>query len=82
VRVLATAPGTARTEVHHEPGPVDALLARVADDAVRLIADPDSAIALCDAPSCGQFFRRTRTNQRWCGPACGNRARVARHAHR
>jgi predicted RNA-binding Zn ribbon-like protein len=34
----------------------------------------------CDAPSCGQFFLRRRRDQRWCGTACGTRARVARHA--
>ena len=56
-------------------------LARAADATVRTVADPDSALGLCDAPSCGQFFLRGRTDQRWCGPACGNRARVARHAH-
>src|SRR3954447_9124809 len=39
-------------------------------------------IGFCDAPSCGLFFERTRRNQRWCSPECGNRARVARHAAR
>jgi len=63
-----------------QPDALDALLALVAHSAVEVIADPD--VALCDAPSCGQLFIRTRGNQRWCGPACGNRARVARHAHR
>ncbi|MFI5735270.1 CGNR zinc finger domain-containing protein [Kribbella sp. NPDC051587] len=36
-------------------------------------------LALCDAPGCGQLFFQRRTNQAWCGPGCGNRARVARH---
>jgi predicted RNA-binding Zn ribbon-like protein len=62
------------------PAPLDELLARVVDATVRLAGDADD-LGLCDAPSCGQFFLRTRANQRWCGPACGNRARVARHAH-
>jgi predicted RNA-binding Zn ribbon-like protein len=61
--------------------PLDDLLARVADSTIRLLNDAGSALALCDAPSCGQFFIRARGNQRWCGPACGNRARVARHSH-
>jgi predicted RNA-binding Zn ribbon-like protein len=59
---------------------VDELLARTAMSAVELLASP--ALAYCDAPSCGQFFMRTRRDQRWCGPACGTRTRVARHAMR
>ena len=63
-----------------DPDPVDELLARVAAAAIELSTAPSSGLALCDAPSCGQFFLRERPNQRWCGPACGTRARVARHA--
>jgi predicted RNA-binding Zn ribbon-like protein len=58
---------------------VDELLARVARSAIELAGSP-GALALCDAPSCGQFFLRDRPNQHWCGGACGTRARVARHA--
>jgi predicted RNA-binding Zn ribbon-like protein len=68
--VELTAPG--------RPAALDELLARVAASTLDLLADP--ALALCDAPSCGQFFIRHRGGQRWCGPACGTRARVARHA--
>lgn len=82
VRQLATSPGTAVATARGTDDPVDALLAHVADATVALIADPSSGLGLCDAPSCGQFFVRARANQRWCGPACGNRARVARHARR
>ena len=64
-----------------DPDPLDELLARIAAATVQLISDRGADLALCDAPSCGQFFLRARGNQRWCGPACGNRARVARHAH-
>jgi predicted RNA-binding Zn ribbon-like protein len=60
--------------------PVDELLARTAMSAVEMLASP--ALAYCDAPSCGQFFMRSRRDQRWCGPACGTRTRVARHAMR
>jgi predicted RNA-binding Zn ribbon-like protein len=58
--------------------PLDELLARAAASALELLASP--ALAFCDAPSCGQFFMRNRRDQRWCGPACGTRTRVARHA--
>jgi predicted RNA-binding Zn ribbon-like protein len=60
--------------------PLDELLARVAASAIELATEADSPLALCDAPSCGRFFMRHRRDQRWCGPACGTRARVARHA--
>lgn len=60
---------------------VDGLLALATAATARLLAAAGDVLALCDAPSCGQFFLRERGNQRWCGPACGNRARVARHAH-
>jgi predicted RNA-binding Zn ribbon-like protein len=57
---------------------LDELLARVAASTLDVLRDP--ALSFCDAPSCGQFFLRHRGDQRWCGPACGTRARVARHA--
>jgi predicted RNA-binding Zn ribbon-like protein len=61
--------------------PVDALLIRVAHATIDLLsAEGAGGVALCDAPSCGQFFVRDRPNRHWCGHACGTRARVARHA--
>jgi predicted RNA-binding Zn ribbon-like protein len=60
--------------------PVDELLSRTAMSAIELLSS--SALGYCDAPSCGQFFMRNRRDQRWCGPACGTRTRVARHAMR
>lgn len=81
VAQLGARPGASAKRVVGAPERLDDLLARVADAAIRLVGDAHSGIALCDAPSCGQFFIRERSNQRWCGPACGNRARVARHAH-
>lgn len=62
-------------------GAVDELLARVAAATIELVGQGEAdAVRFCDAPSCGQFFAPQRPNQRWCGPACGTRARVARHA--
>jgi predicted RNA-binding Zn ribbon-like protein len=72
-------------ELRHAPathaGAVDELLARVAAATIELVGqgEPD-AVHFCDAPSCGRFFAPQRPNQRWCGSACGTRARVARHA--
>jgi predicted RNA-binding Zn ribbon-like protein len=76
-----TGPGAERSAiVLGDPDAVDELLARVVAAAIELTGAANSGLALCDAPSCGQFFLRERTNQRWCGPACGTRARVARHS--
>ena len=72
--------GSARLRAPRAADPLDELLARVAASAIELATAPDSPLALCDAPSCGRFFMRHRRDQRWCGPACGTRARVARHA--
>jgi predicted RNA-binding Zn ribbon-like protein len=77
---LGSRPGRAASCLTESLEPVDELLARVASATIQL-ADAGAGLALCDAPSCGQFFIRDRPNQRWCGPACGTRARVARHAH-
>lgn len=50
---------------------------------VDLIARDDlAAIAICEAPGCGQIFHRSRVDQKWCSAGCGNRARVDRHRHR
>ncbi|NYK12089.1 ABATE domain-containing protein [Leifsonia naganoensis] len=58
------------------------LLGVLAAATVDLLARDDlGAIAVCEAPGCGQIFHRSRRNQRWCSPGCGNRARVDRHRH-
>jgi predicted RNA-binding Zn ribbon-like protein len=73
--------GRAGLEVGAHAAPLDELLARVAASAIELAGTgAGSPLALCDAPSCGRFFLRHRRGQIWCGPACGTRARVARHA--
>jgi predicted RNA-binding Zn ribbon-like protein len=84
---LATVPlvpqlhdGTVELVAAEGADPLDELLARAAMSALELLPSP--ALAYCDAPSCGQFFMRNRRDQRWCGPACGTRTRVARHASR
>jgi len=61
-----------------EADPLAELAARACASALELIARPE--LALCDAPGCGQLYLRHRSDQRWCGSACGVRARVARHS--
>jgi predicted RNA-binding Zn ribbon-like protein len=79
--VVAQLDGAAR--VGSGPDRVEELIARAISATIDLVGRAAAAgLALCDAPSCGQFFLRERPNQRWCGPACGTRTRVARHARR
>ncbi len=80
VAQLVVRPGEAGVHITGAPEPVDELLARVTAATVDLAASSDSGLAFCDAPSCGQFFIRRRTNQRFCDASCGTRTRVARHA--
>lgn len=57
------------------------LIAQVCASAVRLLSSPRCKILRrCPAPRCVLFFTALRPGQTWCSQACGNRARVARHA--
>jgi predicted RNA-binding Zn ribbon-like protein len=58
---------------------LDRLLGSLARSAMELATYDRDQLKLCAAPSCGMFFLGSR---RWCCPACGNRARVARHYER
>jgi predicted RNA-binding Zn ribbon-like protein len=83
VHELADAPGRIETSVVDSGSAVDELIALVIAALIDLIGgSAHGDVGFCDAPSCGQFFMRERPNRRWCGAACGSRARVARHADR
>ena len=57
-----------------------AALGAVAHDAIQLLGGPNmKLITPCQAPGCVLFFLREPRRRHWCSPACGNRARVARH---
>jgi predicted RNA-binding Zn ribbon-like protein len=58
----------------------DGFRAAVARSAIELVSGDD--LQRCRAPGCGMFYVRAHPRQTWCSPACGNRARVARHAAR
>jgi predicted RNA-binding Zn ribbon-like protein len=62
--------------------PGEALLAVLAADAVAVVAGERGEVDACGGPGCILLFVRTRPHQTWCSPACGNRARVARHYRR
>jgi predicted RNA-binding Zn ribbon-like protein len=58
-------------------------IAVIAEDAIGLLASERGAqVHLCAAPRCVQFFLDDHHGRRWCSPACGNRARAARHYRR
>ena len=60
---------------------IDKVTSQVCASTVRLITSPRREILRrCPAPSCVLFFSALRKTQQWCSPACGNRARVARHS--
>ena len=58
----------------------DAALAAAARSAIDLLAGPRrERLQRCPGSRCGNLFL-AESGRRWCSHACGNRARVARHA--
>ncbi|HJS25806.1 MAG TPA: CGNR zinc finger domain-containing protein [Actinomycetota bacterium] len=56
------------------------ILALLSRSAISLVGGPDrERLRSCGGSGCGRFFLASRPSQVWCSPACGNRARVARH---
>jgi len=83
IRLLSTQPGQHLTEPITRAGQATRLCGDIAAATIDLLTGPDAgAIALCDAPGCGQLYLRGRPNQQWCNPHCGTRARSRRHADR
>jgi predicted RNA-binding Zn ribbon-like protein len=83
VRLLGTRPGQHLTRPVTQADPATRLCADIAAATIDLLTGPDAAaVALCDAPGCGQLYLRGRPNQQWCTPHCGTRARSQRHAER
>jgi hypothetical protein len=62
----------------------EAWMAAFATDAVPLLAGDHEGGSLraCLAPGCVLYFVQDHPRREWCSPACGNRARVARHYER
>ena len=59
------------------------VVAVLAQAAVAFLAGPDrTRLRACHAPRCVRYFLKEHPRQEWCRPACGNRARVARHHER
>jgi predicted RNA-binding Zn ribbon-like protein len=73
--------GPGRTVLEDEPrgtGRAVDVLAAIARSAIRLVGSADAS-RLRRCPACASFFLASRPDRVWCGQACGNRARVARH---
>ncbi|MBV9096357.1 MAG: ABATE domain-containing protein [Streptosporangiaceae bacterium] len=83
VRLLGSRPGHQLTWPVTAADPATRLCADIAAATIDLLTGSDAtAVALCDAPGCGQLYLRGRPNQQWCNPHCGTRARSQRHAER
>jgi predicted RNA-binding Zn ribbon-like protein len=55
----------------------------IAQQGVELFTGPGrESLRPCLAPNCLLFFAKDHPRREWCSPACGNRARVARHYRR
>lgn len=76
-------PTARRREVWAGREYLDALIAVIARQAIDLTVSPQwDRLHPCLAPGCAYFFVKDHMRRQWCSPPCGNRARVARHAHR
>ncbi|WP_433296307.1 CGNR zinc finger domain-containing protein [Pseudonocardia sp. CA-142604] len=61
----------------------DLAVAFIAHQAVDLFTGPQRRqLRACLAPGCLLYFLKQHPRREWCSPACGNRARVARHYQR
>lgn len=71
-------------EVDRRPVPeARDLTAALAQAAITFLTGPDRhRLRACHAPRCVRYFLKDHPRQEWCKPACGNRARVARHHQR
>lgn len=66
-----------------EGTPRTRLLATLARAAIDFLAGPQREhLRACSAPRCVRYFVKAHGRQEWCKPACGNRARAARHYQR
>jgi predicted RNA-binding Zn ribbon-like protein len=83
IRLLGAEPGRYLTRPVSRADQATRLCADIAAAAIDLLTGAQAeALALCDAPGCGQLYLRGRPNQQWCDPHCGTRARSQRHVER
>jgi predicted RNA-binding Zn ribbon-like protein len=63
------------------PGtPLESAFSVLANEAIALCTSGDrERLTACGGPGCVLYFMKDHTRRNWCGDACGNRARAARH---
>lgn len=84
-RLAATPDGLALAQPAFTAGALDAVLALIAADAVRVLASGDRGnLRTCAAADCQMLYlAQGRRPRRWCSSQrCGNRSRVAAHRAR
>jgi predicted RNA-binding Zn ribbon-like protein len=60
--------------------PLESALSELANHAIGLFTSDDrERLTPCGGPGCVLYFMKDQTRRGWCGDACGNRARAARH---
>lgn len=64
-----------------DPSP-EAALAGLAREGAHLLATGGPPLRACYAPGCVLYFVADHPRREWCGVACGNRVRAARHYRR
>lgn len=74
-----SAEDTVEVSWQHDAEGFDTVIAELAFEGARLLGDPHNELLPCHGPGCVLYYVRSKTRRAWCGPICGNRARVARH---
>ena len=74
--------GGPRLGYRADDGAGDTAVAELARATVRLLAGDSESLRACLAPGCVLYFVQSHPRREWCSPACGNRARQARHYRR
>ncbi|MEZ0090750.1 ABATE domain-containing protein [Streptacidiphilus sp. EB129] len=81
---LTWTPGEAPVRLTRTNGQAAAAtVSAIAEEAIALFSQDDRlALRACLAPGCVLYFLKDHPRREWCSPACGNRARAARHYQR
>jgi predicted RNA-binding Zn ribbon-like protein len=81
---LAWTPGDTPARLTRTGGQAaTATVSAIAEEAIGLFSqDERLRLRACLAPGCVLYFLKDHPRREWCSPACGNRARGARHYQR
>jgi len=75
--------GSATVTRRHAVKAIDALLGRIANDTIDLVAGPSRVLLRqCSGPGCEMLFVKNHHKRRWCHQSCGHRARQAEYYRR